>query len=52
VTVEYAGNTPKRIDTIVIASQHIENITQEELQKYIKENVIDKVISTNLDIFL
>ena len=48
VTVEYAGNIPKRIDTIVIASQHIENITQEELQKYIKENVIDKVISTNL----
>ena len=48
VTIEYEDNIPKRIDTIVIASQHKENITQEELQKYIKENVIDKVIQTEL----
>lgn len=44
VTVEYEGNTPKRIDTIIIASQHKANITREELTKYIKQNVIDKVI--------
>jgi len=48
VTIEYEGNIPKRIDTIVIASQHIENITHKELTKYIKENVIDKVIPTEL----
>ena len=48
VTVEYESNTPKRIDTIVIASQHIKNITQEALKRYIKENVIDKVLLTNL----
>jgi len=44
VTIEYENNIPKRIRTIVIASQHKENITNEELNKYIKENVIDKVI--------
>ena len=44
VTIEYENNLPKRIDTIVIASQHKENISQEELTKYIKTNVIDKVI--------
>ena len=48
VTVEYENNIPKRIDTIVIASQHIKEISKEELTKYIKENVIDKVVSTEL----
>lgn len=48
VTIEYEDNIPKRIDTIVIASQHKENITQDELKKNIKEKVIDKVIPTEL----
>ena len=46
VTIEYDDNVPKRIDTIIIASQHKKEITQQELKKYIKENVIDKVIPT------
>ncbi len=46
VTVEYVDNIPKRIDTIIIASQHKENISQEDLQKYIKEKIIKKVIPT------
>ena len=48
VTIEYEDNIPKRIDTIIIASQHKEEFSQEELQKYIKEKVIDKVIPTDL----
>ena len=44
VTIEYDDNVPKRIDTIVIASHHTKDISQEELKKYIKEKVIDKVI--------
>ena len=48
VTIEYDDNIPKRIDSIVIASQHKENISQEEIKKYIQENVIDKVIPTEL----
>lgn len=48
VTIEYEDNIPKRIDTIIIASQHKENITQEELKKYIQEKVINKTIPTEL----
>lgn len=44
VTVEYEDNIPKRIDTIIIASQHKENIKHKELEKYIEEKVIDNVI--------
>lgn len=46
VTIEYEDNKPVRIDTIVVASQHTEDITQQELYNYIKKNVIDKVIPT------
>ena len=44
VTVEYVDEVPKRIDTIIIASQHKESITKETLEDYIKKNVINKVI--------
>ncbi len=48
VTVEYEDNIPKRIDTIIISSQHKNNVTQEEIKKYIKEKVIDEVIPKEL----
>lgn len=44
VTVEYVENIPKRIDTIVISSQHKKEISQIELKKYIQEKIINKVI--------
>ena len=46
VTIEYEDNKPKRIDTIVIASQHKKDISQDELEKYINEKVIDKIVPT------
>jgi len=48
VTVEYINNKPIRIDTIIISSQHIKDINQEELKIYIMKNVINKVIPENL----
>ena len=48
VTVEYVDGIPSRIDTIIVSSQHIKNITQEELKKYIIENVINEVIPADL----
>ena len=48
VTVEYENDFPKRIDTIIVSSQHVENITQEELRDYIIKNVIEKVIPKEL----
>lgn len=47
VTVEYIDNIPKRVDTIIIAIQHIKEVCKETLEKYIVENVIKKVIPSN-----
>ncbi|MCG6973429.1 MAG: methionine adenosyltransferase [Desulfobacterales bacterium] len=48
VTIEYENGTPKRVDTIVIAAQHKPDISYEELQEAIIEEVIKKVIPKNL----
>ena len=42
VTVEYENNVPKRIETILISVQHLEEISLEQLRK----DIIDKVINT------
>ncbi len=44
VTVEYENDKPKRIDTVVISTQHIREITQEELKDLLIKEVINKVI--------
>lgn len=40
VTVEYDNDVPVRIDTVLISSQHSEDVSQEK----IKEDIIEKVI--------
>jgi S-adenosylmethionine synthetase len=44
VTIEYENGSPKRVDTIVIASQHKPDVTYEDLKEAIIEEVIKKVI--------
>ena len=44
VTVEYEGETVKRIDTILISTQHDADIDMEVLKKDIKEKIIKEVI--------
>ena len=48
VTVEYEDDIPVRIDTIVVSTQHKENVDLEVLKKDIKEKVINKIIPENL----
>jgi S-adenosylmethionine synthetase len=53
VTIEYKKDAdgaviPLRVDTIVISTQHAEEITTEDLRKQIKEQIIKKVISADL----
>ena len=44
VTVEYEDDKPVRIDTILISSQHSEEVTIEQMQKDLKHYVIDEVL--------
>ena len=48
VTVEYIDNKPVRVDTIVISSQHSEDVSQEKIRKDIIEKVILPTIPTEL----
>ena len=48
VTVEYEGDKPIRIDTVVVSTQHDENISLESLRKDVKEEVIKNVIKEDL----
>ncbi len=48
VTVEYEDGIPKRIETILISTQHEENIEQEQIRKDIIEKVIQKIIPENM----
>ena len=50
VTVEYVDGKPKRVEAVVIAAQHIQNVDREKMRKDIINQVIKKVIpSTMLD---
>ncbi|MBS3137966.1 methionine adenosyltransferase [Candidatus Woesearchaeota archaeon] len=49
VTIEYVDGKPQRIDAIVIAQQHKENTTEEELKKEILDKVIKPVCSKMMD---
>lgn len=48
VTVEYDGDKVKRIDTIVVSTQHDENVEHEQIQKDIIENVVKPIIPAEL----
>ncbi|MCI8352103.1 MAG: methionine adenosyltransferase [Clostridia bacterium] len=48
VTIEYEDDKPLRVDTIVISTQHNEDINLETLRKDIKEKVIKEVVPAEL----
>jgi S-adenosylmethionine synthetase len=48
VTVEYESNLPRRVDAVVVSSQHDENVSYSELQEALIEEVIKKTIPVSL----
>lgn len=48
VTVEYDGDKPIRVDTIVISTQHGPEVTHDRIEKDVIENVIKPVIPKEL----
>jgi S-adenosylmethionine synthetase len=48
VSVEYAGNTPKRIEAVVISTQHSPDVSTEELRQRVKKYIIDAVIPSSM----
>jgi S-adenosylmethionine synthetase len=49
VTVEYAeDSTPVRVDTVVVSSQHSEDVTLEQIRKDIIEKVVKTTVPANL----
>ena len=48
VTVEYAYGKPKRVDTIVISTQHAPDITQQEIRAEVIEKIVRKVVPLDL----
>ncbi len=48
VTVEFDGNTPVRIDTVVISTQHAPEVSNEEIREFVIENIIKPELPADL----
>ncbi|MBI4202449.1 MAG: methionine adenosyltransferase [Chloroflexi bacterium] len=48
VTIEYAYGVPKRIDTVVVSAQHSAEVSVAQLQKDIREHVVNAVLPKNM----
>ena len=48
VSVEYVGNVPKRIEAVVISTQHSPEISTEELRAEVKKHIIDAVVPSGM----
>jgi S-adenosylmethionine synthetase len=49
VTVEYEGDHPVRIDTVVVSTQHSPEVSQEEIHNFVIEKVIKPMLPPDLD---
>jgi len=48
VSVEYVGNTPKRIEAVVISTQHSPEISTDELRREVKKHIIDPIVPSGM----
>jgi S-adenosylmethionine synthetase len=48
VTIEFDGATPVRVDTVVVSTQHSPIVKNEEIRRYIIEEIIEPLLPTDL----
>ena len=48
VSVEYVGGQPKRIDAVVVSTQHSDEVSTETLRAEVKKHIIDAVIPAGM----
>jgi S-adenosylmethionine synthetase len=48
VSVEYVDNQPKRIETVVISTQHCPDISIEDLRAEVQKHIIDAVVPADM----
>ncbi len=48
VTVEYDGDEPVRVHTVVVSTQHDEDVSHDQIVRDVKEKVIREVVPTHL----
>jgi S-adenosylmethionine synthetase len=48
VTIEYENDKPKRVDAVVVSTQHDENVTHKQIQEAVIEEVVKKTIPAQL----
>src|SRR5436305_8837647 len=48
VSVEYVGDKPKRIEAVVISTQHSPEVSTEELRSEVKKHIIDPIVPSNM----
>jgi S-adenosylmethionine synthetase len=48
VTIEYDGMTPKRVEAVVVSTQHSEDVTHATLREFVMEEVIKPTIPASL----
>ena len=48
VTVEYDGDTPVRVDTVVVSSQHSDDVSNDRIRDDVINHIIRRVVPENL----
>ena len=48
VSVEYVGGVPKRIEAVVISTQHSPDVSTEQLRRDVKKHIIDEIIPSGM----
>ena len=48
VTIEYENDRPKRVDTIVISTQHSDTVSLDTIREDLKKHVIDAIVNADM----